>query len=540
MSDISQGPGWWVASDGKRYPLQSTPPPPPSVGASQSSPEAEVQAGSHATEPVEANATLTCPNGHPVEADDLFCDRCGITLATATDAAVPTTAPTCPNGHLVEADDFFCDTCGTSLLNPAGWSAAPPATGKTPLGLATRSADEQSKEDDKASLTEPVSNQELDSGDDGWRYRFCPNCGTEGISGASFCGECGEPLSAVASTSKEQDTPTIRSTTQTTIPAAAVDPKAGISSDSCDNGPAQQESGPNSSKTRLTQHPHQFAVVALALVLIIGAAIGLLVSHSGSSGITLHGQLTAYERTPGQQGNACIAKGRYSRYRAGSPIRVESRSGHVLASGALATGVLEPSQDNPHRYNCVFAYDISGIPKITTYRLDIVAVGILVVTYVQLESVSWTLTTASVATITDGYGFSGDTGVTGTTGNSGSGVTGQTGNSGTTGSGNSGGSFNTGTTGDGGFSGDTGDSGSGDTGSTGGGISGDTGDSGGGGYTGDSGGGGYTGDSGGGGYTGDSGGGGYTGDSGGGGYAGDSGGGGYTGDSGGGGFTGGT
>ena len=30
MSDTSQGPGWWLASDGKWYPPESAPPPPPS------------------------------------------------------------------------------------------------------------------------------------------------------------------------------------------------------------------------------------------------------------------------------------------------------------------------------------------------------------------------------------------------------------------------------------------------------------------------------------------------------------------------------
>jgi hypothetical protein len=29
MSDVSQGPGWWLASDGKWYPPESVPPPPP-------------------------------------------------------------------------------------------------------------------------------------------------------------------------------------------------------------------------------------------------------------------------------------------------------------------------------------------------------------------------------------------------------------------------------------------------------------------------------------------------------------------------------
>jgi hypothetical protein len=29
MSDVSQGPGWWLASDGKWYPPEQAPPPPP-------------------------------------------------------------------------------------------------------------------------------------------------------------------------------------------------------------------------------------------------------------------------------------------------------------------------------------------------------------------------------------------------------------------------------------------------------------------------------------------------------------------------------
>lgn len=35
MSDVSQGPGWWIASDGKWYPPQPPPPPPPTVAAAE-------------------------------------------------------------------------------------------------------------------------------------------------------------------------------------------------------------------------------------------------------------------------------------------------------------------------------------------------------------------------------------------------------------------------------------------------------------------------------------------------------------------------
>jgi hypothetical protein len=38
MTDLSQGPGWWLASDGKWYPPESVPPPPPPPPSSTSFP----------------------------------------------------------------------------------------------------------------------------------------------------------------------------------------------------------------------------------------------------------------------------------------------------------------------------------------------------------------------------------------------------------------------------------------------------------------------------------------------------------------------
>ena len=35
MSDVPQGPGWWLASDGKYYPPQESPPPPPVTSGHQ-------------------------------------------------------------------------------------------------------------------------------------------------------------------------------------------------------------------------------------------------------------------------------------------------------------------------------------------------------------------------------------------------------------------------------------------------------------------------------------------------------------------------
>ena len=58
MSDTSQGPGWWLASDGKWYPPETAPPPPP--------PPSRLDLGSHE---LGNTATVpppdTSPRGHP-------------------------------------------------------------------------------------------------------------------------------------------------------------------------------------------------------------------------------------------------------------------------------------------------------------------------------------------------------------------------------------------------------------------------------------------------------------------------------------------
>lgn len=91
MSDTSQGPGWWMASDGKWYPPQSyqaPSPPPSSVGTSQPG------ASAVTTTPPGAPPMLTtskycvsCGNG--LVAAAAICPRCGAPVAGSAFAQVP-------------------------------------------------------------------------------------------------------------------------------------------------------------------------------------------------------------------------------------------------------------------------------------------------------------------------------------------------------------------------------------------------------------------------------------------------------------------
>ena len=85
MSNVSGGPGWWIASDGKWYP------------------------------PSEAPASTLCPNGHPVTDGGAFCQECG----------APVAQQTCPNGHPAVPGNAFCQDCGATMTTaPAQASIA--------------------------------------------------------------------------------------------------------------------------------------------------------------------------------------------------------------------------------------------------------------------------------------------------------------------------------------------------------------------------------------------------------------------------------
>ena len=66
MSDVAQGPGWWIASDGKWYPPEShpaaTPPPPPTVPAATALPAGPVAAPAFPASPA---AAVQPPPGPP-------------------------------------------------------------------------------------------------------------------------------------------------------------------------------------------------------------------------------------------------------------------------------------------------------------------------------------------------------------------------------------------------------------------------------------------------------------------------------------------
>ena len=79
MSDVSQGPGWWQASDGKWYPPEATPQyPTPSEAVVQTpavdSGQAMLNPESGTSIPPESSV---CTNGHGLRDVDLFCTVCG-------------------------------------------------------------------------------------------------------------------------------------------------------------------------------------------------------------------------------------------------------------------------------------------------------------------------------------------------------------------------------------------------------------------------------------------------------------------------------
>jgi hypothetical protein len=112
---------------------------------------------------------VTCPNGHQSESTD-YCDTCGAVIAGSTPAAAdPATAQmpvvppaaTCPNcGAPREADEAFCEVCGLDFAtgqlpvapatDPTGAGAPPPAAAATAEWVAVVSADHRYFESNQA------------------------------------------------------------------------------------------------------------------------------------------------------------------------------------------------------------------------------------------------------------------------------------------------------------------------------------------------------------------------------------------------------
>jgi cyclophilin family peptidyl-prolyl cis-trans isomerase len=99
MSDVSQGPGWWQASDGKWHPLEATPQyPTPSETADQTP---AVDSGQAMPNPESGTSIPTvssvCTNGHGLRDVDQFCTVCGSPRSQVPVDTRPLSPPPAPS-----------------------------------------------------------------------------------------------------------------------------------------------------------------------------------------------------------------------------------------------------------------------------------------------------------------------------------------------------------------------------------------------------------------------------------------------------------
>src|ERR1022692_3218686 len=135
MSGVTQGPDWWVASDGKWYPPDLRPEVVPLPGQARS------QSGSQSSHSVlaESPATSMCTSGHAMQPVDAFCRRCGSERAAPKPILPVTVAATniCTSGHEMPPGEAFCRQCGServiqSTAQADGQSVSEAALGNEP------------------------------------------------------------------------------------------------------------------------------------------------------------------------------------------------------------------------------------------------------------------------------------------------------------------------------------------------------------------------------------------------------------------------
>ena len=113
MSDISQGEGWCVASDGRWYPPQDHPN--HGSGSSSQVPLLQNQADSEPSTDRSAVAVATarqCVNGHEMPESHVFCSGCGSQESEESEELSNATARQCVNGHEIPESHDFCTVCG--------------------------------------------------------------------------------------------------------------------------------------------------------------------------------------------------------------------------------------------------------------------------------------------------------------------------------------------------------------------------------------------------------------------------------------------
>ena len=128
-------------------------------------------------------------------------------------------------------------------------------------------------------------------------HRFCPNCGTEAVAGASFCAACGHSLSKVAQTVRPgprdiRDITVPRQSDSLPMSSYRLDPAGTQGTRSMRSVPPTIIS-PSSKPTQIVKHNKGGKLVWVVLIAILVAGAGgagaIIANHGGSASTSATG-----------------------------------------------------------------------------------------------------------------------------------------------------------------------------------------------------------------------------------------------------------
>lgn len=124
----------------------------------------------------------------------------------------------------------------------------------------------------------------------------------------------------------------------------------------------------------------------LMLVVIVVAATGAVYYLTSDDDHIVTGSLVLTDAAHIYElGRYCEGIGEYDVLRRDALVRIWDASGHVIASGALATGVQVDS-------TCVFSFRFDDVPDVDQYHVQFGDHPVFVIERSQFEQSGWTAT----------------------------------------------------------------------------------------------------------------------------------------------------